>query len=101
MPTRSSGTVLITSWLDGLVHEVPDGNATARRTGECLALCGGRVVPTPLVTPVGRPCGRCVAVLAVAQPPTDASRRRRRRGWLWRVLHPHSDAAIAERWRRS
>ncbi|MGH3922325.1 MAG: hypothetical protein ACRDTT_05560 [Pseudonocardiaceae bacterium] len=115
MPTRRSRfvhdtaerlrTIPITCCVDGQAHDVTDENVAAGRTGEYLALCGYRVVAAPLVAPVGRPCAKCTAVLVAAhqpQPSRPVRRvRHRQRGWLWRMLHPHSDAAVANGRRHS
>ncbi|MGH3973501.1 MAG: hypothetical protein ACRDS9_09260 [Pseudonocardiaceae bacterium] len=100
-PSRTIQTIPITCCLDGQAHDVTDENVATGRTGEFLALCGYRVVAAPLVTPVGPPCARCTAVLVAAHPgrlPVRPVRRcgHRRRGWLWRIPHPHSDAATAQ-----
>lgn len=83
----------ITCRLDGQAHQVTDeGVAAGRGAGSYGALCGHVVVPAPMIAPVGRSCPECTAVLALQQPdPATASGRRprhRKRGRLWRMLHP-------------
>lgn len=98
-PPRQAGaerlyTVPITCHLDGQAHDVTDESVAAgQRTGEYAALCGHVAVAAPLVAPVGRPCARCTAV---SKPTTAPVRRPRHRqsGRLWRMLRPHSHAAV-------
>jgi len=84
----------ITCRVNGQAHDVTDESAAVgREAGGYEALCGYVVVPAPMITPVGRSCPDCTAVLAPQQSdPTTASGRRprhRKRGWLWRMPHPH------------
>jgi hypothetical protein len=92
-------TTLITCSLDGQAHNVTDESVAAgREAGRYEALCGYVVVPAPMVAPAGRPCPDCTAVLTPQQPdPATASGRRprhRKRGWLWRMLHPHGHSVV-------
>jgi hypothetical protein len=91
-------TIPITCCLDGRAHDVTDQNVAAgwRAGGRYEALCGYVVVPAAMVAPIGRPCARCAAVVASHRltPTTVGRSRRRQRGWLWRMLHPHGRAAV-------
>jgi hypothetical protein len=92
-------TIPITCCLDGRAHDVTDQNVAAgwRAGGRYEALCGYVVVPAAMVAPIGRPCARCAAVVTSHRltPATAPVRRlrRRQRGRLWRMLHPHGRAA--------
>jgi hypothetical protein len=68
--------------------------AIGNHTDEYLALCGHRVWASPLAAPVGRPCGRCTAVSAAAQPIILPASRHP--GWLWRILHLDGSNTIRE-----
>lgn len=86
-------TTRITCSLDGQAHNVTDENvATGREAGGYEAVCGHLIVPAPMIAPIGASCPDCTAVLAPQEPdPTTTSGRprHRKRGWLWRMLHPH------------
>lgn len=87
-------TTLITCSVDGQAHDVTDESAAAgREAGGYEAVCGHVVVPEPMIAPIGRSCPDCTAVLTPREPyrTTTSSRRprHRKRGWLWRMLHPH------------
>jgi len=91
-------TTLITCHLDGHAHNVTDESVAAgREAGGYEALCDHRIVPAPMIAPVGERCPGCTAVLAPQEPdPAPASGRRsrhRKRGWLWRILHPRGRRA--------
>jgi hypothetical protein len=91
-------TIPITCCLDGQAHDVTDESVAAgwRAGGRYEALCGYVVVPAAMVAPIGRPCARCAAVVASHRltPATAPVRRRRQRGWLWRMLQPRGRAAV-------
>ncbi|MBV9163350.1 MAG: hypothetical protein JO281_17745 [Pseudonocardiales bacterium] len=87
-------TVTVTCGVDRLAHEVTEEEVAAGRrcsNRQYRAVCGYRfMVPAPLVVLTGRPCARCAAVLAEADPPEPAAgrvrrSRHRRPGW-WQIL---------------
>ena len=83
--TNRPYTIPITCCLDGQAHQVTDEDVAAgNRAGEYRALCGYGVWASPLAAPVGRPCGRCRAVAAAAQPAVPPTRRHLK--WLRRAL---------------
>jgi hypothetical protein len=80
-----------------VAHEVTDEAFAASDRGEYEALCGAVFVAAPLVAPVGRPCPRCLSVLAAALRAATSTgaprqrrppRSRRRGGGLLRRLMP-------------
>ncbi len=76
-----------------VAHEVTDEAFAAAKRGEFQALCGCVFVAAPLIATPGRPCPKCLNVLAAhraaaaaAAPPPRRSRRRG--GGLLRRLWP-------------
>jgi len=62
-------TTLITCHLDGHAHNVTDESVAAgREAGGYEALCDHRIVPAPMIAPVGERCPGCTAVLAPQEP---------------------------------
>jgi predicted anti-sigma-YlaC factor YlaD len=96
-----SGDKLFTTWLtstDRVDHAVTDEEFTAH-TPEPEAVCGAVILLAPMEAPPGPRCARCTAFLCARDSLRDLQQRiilsrRRRPGWLGRLLHRDTSTPV-------